>query len=116
MLVQVVIESKGRSERRLIDVTTGVITIGRAPTCTLPIESALISRTHVSVDMNGRHMRVTDSSTNGTLAGDRFVRGSSADVPFGVPIVLGDHTVWLAGAAPRVAKTLEAAAPKSPKP
>jgi pilus assembly protein CpaF len=116
MLVQVVIESKGRSERRLIDVTTGVITIGRAPTCTLPIESTLISRTHVSVDMNGRHMRVTDSSTNGTLAGDRFVRGSSADVPFGVPIVLGDHTVWLEASDPSVAKTFESASEKAQKP
>jgi pilus assembly protein CpaF len=95
MLVQVVIESKGRSERRTIDVASGVVTIGRAPTCTLPIDSALISRTHVSVDMSGARMRVTDSSTNGTLAGDRFVRGQTADVAFGVPIVLGDHTVWL---------------------
>jgi pilus assembly protein CpaF len=116
MLVQVVIESKGRSERRLIDVTTGVLTIGRAATCTLPIESTLISRTHVSVDMNGRRMRVTDSSTNGTLAGDRFVRGSSEDVPFGVPIVLGDHTVWLEASDPAVARTFESASEKAQKP
>jgi pilus assembly protein CpaF len=116
MLVQIVIESKGRSERRLVDVTTGVVTIGRAPTCTLPIESALISRTHVSVDMNGRRMRVTDSSTNGTLAGDRFVRGSSAEVPFGVPIVLGDHTVWLESSDPSIAKTVESASEKAQKP
>src|ERR1019366_831185 len=116
MLVQVVIESKGRAERRLIDVTTGILTIGRAPTCTLPIESALISRTHVSVDMNGHRMRVTDSSTKGTLAGDRFVRGSSADVPFGVPIVLGDHTVWLESSDPSIAKTVESASEKAQKP
>jgi pilus assembly protein CpaF len=116
MLVQVVIESKGRAERRLIDVTTGILTIGRAPTCTLPIESALISRTHVSVDMNGHRMRVTDSSTNGTLAGDRFVRGSSTDVPFGVPIVLGDHTVWLETSDPSIAKTVESASEKALKP
>jgi pilus assembly protein CpaF len=116
MLVQIVIESKGRSERRLVDVTTGVVTIGRAPTCTLPIESTLISRTHVSVDLNGQRMRVTDSSTNGTLAGDRFVRGSSADVPFGVPIVLGDHTVWLEASDPSVAKTFESASEKAQRP
>src|ERR1035438_4371886 len=116
MLVQVVIESKGRAERRLISVTTGILTIGRAPTCTLPIESALISRTHVSVDMNGHRMRVTDSSTNGTLAGDRFVRGSSTDVPFGVPIVLGDHTVWLETSDPSIAKTVESASEKALKP
>ncbi len=100
MLVQVVIESKGRSERRVVDVTTGILTIGRAPTCTLPIESALVSRTHVSVDMSGSSMRVTDSSTNGTLAGDRFVRGSTAEVAFGVPIVIGEHTVWLEASDP----------------
>jgi pilus assembly protein CpaF len=107
MLVQVVIESKGRSERRTVDVTSGVVTIGRAPTCTLPIDSALISRTHVSVDMSGPRMRVTDSSTNGTLAGDRFVRGQSADVAFGVPIVLGDHTVWLETAEGRASVAMD---------
>ena len=95
MLVQVVIECTGRTERRDMDVSNGVVTIGRAPTCNLSFESALVSRNHVSIDLNGPTMRVTDSSTNGTLAGSVFVQASRAEVPFGVPIVVGEYTVWL---------------------
>ncbi|MGO8998626.1 MAG: FHA domain-containing protein, partial [Polyangiaceae bacterium] len=96
MLVQVVIECTGRTERRDMEVSNGVVTIGRAPTCSLSFESALVSRNHASIDLNGPAMRVTDSSTNGTLAGNVFVQGSRAEVPFGVPIVVGEYTVWLA--------------------
>jgi pilus assembly protein CpaF len=95
MLVQVVIECAGRTERRDMDVSNGIVTIGRAPTCSLSFESALVSRNHASIDLNGGAMRVTDSSTNGTLAGSVFVQGSRAEVPFGVPIVVGEYTVWL---------------------
>ena len=62
----------------------------------LSFESGLVSRNHVSIDLNGPAMRVTDSSTNGTLAGHVFVRNSMAEVPFGVPVVVGEYTVWLA--------------------
>jgi pSer/pThr/pTyr-binding forkhead associated (FHA) protein len=68
MLVQVLIECTGRTERRDMDVSNGVVTIGRAPTCSLSFESALVSRNHVAIDLNGPRMRITDSSTNGTLA------------------------------------------------
>jgi pilus assembly protein CpaF len=95
MLVQVVIECTGRTERRDMNVANGVVTIGRAPTCSLSFESALVSRNHVSIDLNGPAMRVTDSSTNGTLAGNVFVQASRAEVPFGAPIVVGEYTVWL---------------------
>src|ERR1700683_1787722 len=95
MLVQVVIECAGRTERRDMDVSNGIVTIGRAPTCSLSFESALVSRNHASIDLNGGAMRVPDSPTNGTLAGSVFVQGSRAEVPFGVPIVVGEYTVWL---------------------
>ncbi|HEY2517657.1 MAG TPA: ATPase, T2SS/T4P/T4SS family, partial [Polyangiaceae bacterium] len=95
MLVQVVIECTGRTERREIDVANGVVTIGRAPSCSLSFESALVSRNHVAIDMSGPRMRVTDSSTNGTLAGSAFVQGTVAEVPFGVPLVVGEYTIWL---------------------
>jgi len=95
MLVQVVIEASGRTDRRVVEVANGVVTIGRAPNCTVPLESGLVSRNHASVDVTGARMRVTDSSTNGTLAGDRFVRGSTAEIAFGLPIVVGEHMVWL---------------------
>ncbi|MCL2449187.1 MAG: Flp pilus assembly complex ATPase component TadA [Polyangiaceae bacterium] len=119
MLVQVVIELGGRTERRVVNVPDGQLTIGRAHSCTVPLDSAMVSRTHVSVDLTGPVMRVTDASTNGTLAGDRFVRGTTADVAFGVPIIVGDCTVWLrTGNADRRSPgpADAAAAPAAPKP
>ena len=117
MLVQVVIESAGRTERRVINAPDGHVTIGRAHNCTLPLDSVMVSRTHVSVDLNGPAMLVTDLSTNGTLAGDRFVRGSTAEVAYGVPIVVGDCTVWLRNGGERaVAPVSEAPAPIAQKP
>jgi pilus assembly protein CpaF len=95
MLVQVVIECTGRTERREMEVSNGVVTIGRAPTCTLAFESALVSRNHASVDLNGRSMRVVDSSTNGTLAGNVFVQNGAQEVPFGVAVVVGEYTLWI---------------------
>ncbi len=78
-----------------MDVAGGVVSIGRAPTCSLSFESALVSRNHAAVDLNGARMRVTDSSTNGTLAGGVFVQNGIQEVPFGVPIVVGEYTLWL---------------------
>jgi len=95
MLVQVVIECAGRTERREMEVSNGVVTIGRAPTCSLSFESALVSRNHASVDLNGARMRVVDSSTNGTLAGNVFVQNGAQEVPLGVPVVVGEYTLWI---------------------
>ena len=95
MLVQVVIECTGRTERREMEVSNGVVTIGRAPTCTLSFESALVSRNHASVDLNGGRMRVVDSSTNGTLAGNVFVQNGAQEVPYGVAVVVGEYTLWI---------------------
>jgi len=102
MLVQVVLESPDRKEQRVVDAANGIFTIGRAASCSLPLESSKVSRNHVSVDLNGPRMRVTDSSTNGTLVGDVFVRSSTADMAYGVPIVVGEFRVRLTpmGAAP----------------
>ncbi len=100
MRVQIDLESPDRKERRVVDAASGVVTIGRAPTSTLLLESALVSRNHLSVDLNGHRMRVTDSSTNGTLVGDVFVKSSTADVAFGLPIVIGESLVWLTPLVP----------------
>jgi pilus assembly protein CpaF len=95
MLVQVFLESPDRKEQRVVDAANGIFTIGRATTSSLPLDSAKVSRNHVSVDLNGPRMRVTDSSTNGTLVGDVFVKSSTADMAYGVAIVVGEYRVRL---------------------
>jgi pilus assembly protein CpaF len=95
MELQVVIASDGHVERRLVSIPTGVLTIGRASECSVPLQGQKVSRHHVTVDLNGATMIVRDSSRNGTLAGAVFISNSSADVPLGVPLVVGEFTISL---------------------
>jgi pilus assembly protein CpaF len=109
----------------------GPITIGRDAECGLRIKSDLISRRHAVVEFSGTAVRVEDRSTNGTLAGDQLLRRTSAWVPFGTPIVIGDHTLFFQSAgpprsdlqegtsrqvAPQAAPTSPQAAPQPPSP
>ena len=71
----------------------GPLTIGRDATCGLRIKGDLISRRHAIVEFSDDAVRVEDASTNGTLAGQQLLKKTSAWVPFGTPIVIGDHTV-----------------------
>ena len=95
MEVHAVINNSGRIERRTLIVPSGVVTIGRNPSCTIALESSLVSRQHVTVDLNGSTMRVHDSSTNGTMAGTKIVNNGAADVPMGAPLTLGEFTIAL---------------------
>jgi len=107
MEVHVLIATAAGERRQVLQCADGVITIGRSPSCTLPLESAMISRQHVTVELMGDVMRVRDSSTNGTLAGTRLINNSSAEVPFGVPLALGEYTVSFAlGGPPEPARAL----------
>jgi pilus assembly protein CpaF len=92
MQLELVITANGRSERRLLPQTSSV-SIGRDPTCTVTLDSALVSRRHVTVDVDGNMMRVSDSSRNGTLAGSQFINNSVAQVPRGTPLVVGEFTI-----------------------
>jgi pilus assembly protein CpaF len=98
--VLVVIESQAGSKRTIQMRANGPITIGRDQECGLRIKSDLISRRHAVVEFSGTAMRVEDRSTNGTLAGDQLLRKTSAWVPFGTPIVIGDHTLYFQSAGP----------------
>ncbi len=95
MLVQVVIESSGKTAQRDIDLPHGVFTVGRSPECTISFESALVSRKHVTVDLRGAAMRVEDSSTNGTMAGSVYLNNNATEIAFGSPIVVGEYTLWI---------------------
>jgi serine/threonine protein kinase len=53
---------------------TGRITLGRAPSNTLPLEDARISRQHASIEISGDQVRLTDlNSTNGTFVNQQLV-------------------------------------------
>ena len=95
MELQVLIASEGNVERREVSAPAGVVTIGRSSECSVPLQGHRVSRNHVTIDLNGSTMRVRDSSRNGTLAGAIFVNNSSADVPMGVPLVVGEFTISL---------------------
>ena len=72
MLVQVLIECVGKTERRDINAPTGLVTIGRSTECSISIDSALVSRKHVTMDV--RDLKTFDgpceheqsNSNNGT--------------------------------------------------
>jgi pilus assembly protein CpaF len=95
MELQVLIASEGNVERRKVQAPNGVITIGRATDCMVALQGHRVSRHHVTIDLNGKTMRVRDSSRNGTLAGAVFISNGTADVPLGVPLVVGEFTVSL---------------------
>ena len=93
MDVQIVIRAEnGESWSELVP-ASGSISIGRHQDCVVRLESDLVSRQHVVVDVSATGVRVEDTSRNGTLAGTQLLRHEYADVPFGTPIVVGDFTV-----------------------
>ncbi len=93
MDVQIVIRAEnGESWSELVP-ASGSISIGRHQDCVVRLESDLVSRQHVVVDVTASGVRVEDTSRNGTLAGTQLLRHEVADVAFGTPIVVGDFTV-----------------------
>lgn len=92
--LEAVVSQTGRPEWRVRGLSRS-LTIGRAEDCSITLESSLVSRRHVTVEVLGAVMRVYDSSRNGTLAGATFVKNSVAEVPFGTPITVGEFTIAL---------------------
>ncbi len=71
------------------------LTIGRHITNDVRLDEDLVSRRHAVVDLFADWMRVTDSSSNGTLVGDIRLSREGAEVPYGTPVRIGDATVRL---------------------
>ena len=72
------------------------------PSSSLRLESDLVSRHHVRVDIGPTSFVARDVSTNGTLAGDTLLRGTAGEFSYGTPIVVGNYTLTFnrADAAP----------------
>ena len=71
------------------------LTIGRHAANDVRIDGDLVSRRHAVVDLFPDRMRVTDSSSNGTLVGDHRLSREGADVPYGTAIQIGDTKIEL---------------------
>ncbi len=123
MNLLVSIESRSGGGKRSLQIqATGPITIGRDAACGLRIKSDLVSRQHAQVKFAADGISVEDKSTNGTLAGDQLLKKTSVWVPFGTPIVVGDHTLVFdvpgrrdVREAPRVQAPAPSAIPRTPQ-
>ena len=93
MRVSVSIESREGKKRELALNATAPLSIGRDAECGLRIKSDRISRRHAVVQFSPTGLSIEDWSTNGTMAGDRVLRRTSAHVPYGTPIMIGDYTL-----------------------
>jgi pilus assembly protein CpaF len=111
MELEVVIQSPDGSTRTERLRAEAPFALGRGSTCAVRLESEKVSRQHAVVARAGAGLRVEDTSTNGTVAGDALLRRTAADVPFGTPIVLGDFTVWIRPPAPASARADDATVP-----
>lgn len=91
--VEVVLQSSTGTRRSVRLRADGPFTVGRDERCAISIDSRFVSRTHIVVRPGDHAMRVEDVSSNGTLAGDMILRRTAAELAYGTPIVVGDHTL-----------------------
>ncbi len=84
-----------------------VVVVGRGRECGVRIEDPAASRRHLTIARMGDLLKLTDFSTNGTLMGERLLRGEGAIAPFDVPLRIG-ATVITARAADDLELTPEA--------
>jgi pilus assembly protein CpaF len=85
----------GEVERTPLPYARRTLGIGRHDTNDVRLEGDLVSRHHASVEILGDGIRVSDSSTNGTLVGEALLLGQSGDAPFGTPIGVGEALIWV---------------------
>ena len=93
--VEVTVEAQSGAKRALQLTAARPLSIGRGAECDIQLDDNRISRRHLLIHVEASALRVQDISSNGTLAGDRLLRGGIAEVAFGTPILLGMHTVYV---------------------
>ncbi len=71
--------------------SAGLLTVGRDPTCDVVLPSPSVSRFHLRIERDTSGLRITDQSSNGTLAGDVRVHEATATVPTHAPICVGPY-------------------------
>jgi pilus assembly protein CpaF len=95
MNVEVTVEAQSGTRYVAQMSATRPLSVGRGPECDVQLEDHHISRRHLLLHAEPSRLRVQDISSNGTLAGDRLLRGGVAEVDYGTPILLGFHTVYV---------------------
>jgi DNA-binding NtrC family response regulator len=86
------VRSGGRE--RTVPVTAAGVVVGKDPTCDVPIDDPFVSSRHARIAaLAGRWLLQDLDSTNGTfISGARVGR---AELPFGVPVHVGDAEIVL---------------------
>src|SRR5512133_971041 len=79
---------------RTYPVTLGGVDVGKEPTSDVPIDDPFVSARHLRIEPRGARWVLVDlGSTNGTyISGARVSR---AELPFGLPVHLGDAQIVL---------------------
>jgi len=75
--------------------TDHTLLVGRDVACHVVLPSPAVSRFHLEVTRDADGLRVTDQSSNGTLAGDLRVHRSSVTVPPHASLRVGPYTLYV---------------------
>ncbi len=98
--VDVILElPSGELQRLRRPISNRQLSIGRHDSNDICLDGDLVSRRHAVIDLLDGSLRVADSSSNGTRAAGRFLRGDATEVPYGAPIQIGSIQVRITLAA-----------------
>jgi pilus assembly protein CpaF len=101
--VDVILElESGEMQRLRTPISNRRLSIGRNAANDICLDGDLVSRRHVVIDLLAEGLRIADSSSNGTRAAGRILRGDAVEIPYGAPIGIGGTSVriTLADTAP----------------
>ena len=92
--VDVILEHPtGELQRLRAPIANRRLSIGRNAANDICLDGDLVSRRHAVIELLDGGLRVADSSSNGTRAAGRLLRGDAAEVPYGAPIGIGGTSV-----------------------
>jgi pilus assembly protein CpaF len=86
----------GKGEQRQVEVETSEqpVWLGRDASCQVGLQAPQVSRRHISLRLNGRHLQVEAHSANGTRVDDSVLRGEARRLGPGRCVMrLGPYTV-----------------------
>ena len=92
--VDVILElESGEMQRLRAPISNRRMSIGRNAANDICLDGDLVSRRHVVIDLLAGGLRIADSSSNGTRAAGRILRGDAVEIPYGAPIGIGGTSV-----------------------